>query len=154
MILSMPWPWRRTVNFARMCSTVGMTSGPTLSIIDVRMPLQQRHHRRHPIDGFALSWCLHEVDDRNLLVVAEALDHSLDRLAQHLSNDCRVQFGRVDDLGDLVIEVAAQPRHCGELHPVGFLMQANPEPEVRRIDIELTLDGNDVRRDEQQSAAS
>ena len=65
----------------------------------------------------------------------------LDRLAQHLSNDCRVQFGRVDDLGDLVIQVAAQPRHCGELHPVGFLMQANPEPEVRRINIELTLDG-------------
>ena len=82
-----------------------------------------------------------------------ALDHALDRLAQHLGNDRRVQFGRVDDLGDLVIEIAAQPRHCGELHPVGFLMQADPEPEVGRIDIELTLDGNDVRCDEQQSAA-
>ena len=35
---------------------------------------------------------------------------------------------------DLVEHVLAQPRHRGELHPVGDLVQADPEPEVARVD--------------------
>ena len=54
---------------------------------------------------------------------------------------------------DLVEHVLAQPRHGGELHPVGDLVQADPEPEVGRVDLELPLDGDDVRRDQQQLAA-
>ena len=47
---------------------------------------------------------------------------------------------------------SAQPGHRGELHPVGLLVQAHPEPEVVRVDAELALDVHDVGRDQQQPA--
>ena len=51
------------------------------------------------------------------------------------------------------LEVAAQPRDGGELQLVGDLVQADPEPEVGRVDAELPLGRHDVRRDQQQPAA-
>ena len=48
--------------------------------------------------------------------------------------------------------MVAQPRHGGELHPVGLLVQADPEPEVGGVDVELALDVDDVGRDQQQPA--
>ncbi len=52
----------------------------------------------------------------------------------------------------LAEQVVAQPRDGGELHPVGLLVQAHPEPEVVRVDVELALDVDDVGRDQQQPA--
>ena len=49
-------------------------------------------------------------------------------------------------------EVVGHPGHRGELHPVGLLVQAHPEPEVVRVGLELALDVDDVRRDQQQPA--
>ena len=65
------------------------------------------------------------------------------------------QPGRLHGLGelaDLGEQVVAHPRHRGELDPVGLLVQADPEPEVVRVGLELALDVHDVRRDQQQPA--
>ena len=53
------------------------------------------------------------------------------------------------DLGE---EVVAHPRHGGELHAVGLLVQAHPQPEVARVGAELALDVDDVGGHEQQPA--
>ena len=53
---------------------------------------------------------------------------------------------------DLVREVVAQPRHRGELQPVGGLVQAHPHAEVGARDVQRLLRGVDVRGDEQQPA--
>ena len=58
----------------------------------------------------------------------------------------------VDEGLHLAEEVAAHPRHRGELGAVGDLVQADPEPEVARVGAELALDLDDVRRDQQQLA--
>ena len=65
----------------------------------------------------------------------------------------RIGVDRVGKRAYLVLHVLAQPRHGGELHPVGHLVQAHPQPEVGRVDLELALDADQVRRDEQQLAA-
>ena len=65
------------------------------------------------------------------------------------------QAAGVDGLGerlDLGEEVVAHPRDGGELHPVGLLVEADPEPEVGRVGAELALDVDDVGRDQQQPA--
>ena len=72
---------------------------------------------------------------------------------QPLAQRGRIGLDAVGERVDLVEHVLAQPRHGGELHPVGDLVQAHPEPEVGRVDLELPLDGDQVRRDEQQLAA-
>ena len=47
--------------------------------------------------------------------------------------------------------VVAQPRHRGELHPVGLLVHGHPAAEVGRVDLQAPLGGDDVRGDEQQA---
>ena len=65
----------------------------------------------------------------------------------------RVELSRVDDLRDLLVEIAPQPFDRRELDSVSLLVQADPQPEVGRIHSELTLDGDDVRGDQEQAAA-
>ena len=48
--------------------------------------------------------------------------------------------------------VLCQPGIGGELHPVGDLVQAHPQPEVGGRDPQLTLDGDDVRIHQQQTS--
>ena len=43
----------------------------------------------------------------------------------------RLVLGGAEQDADLVDDVVAQPRHRAELHPVGLLVQAHPQPEVR-----------------------
>ena len=74
-------------------------------------------------------------------------------VGQPLPQHGRVGVDGVGERRDLVEHVLAQPRHGGELHAVGDLVQADPEPEVARVDLELPLDGDQVRRDQQQLAA-
>ena len=65
------------------------------------------------------------------------------------------QAAGVDRLGerlDLGEEVVAHPRDGGELHPVGLLVEADPEPEVGGVGAELALDVDDVGRHQQQPA--
>ena len=52
----------------------------------------------------------------------------------------------------LGVEVVAHPRHGGELHAVGLLVEADPEAEVGRVDAELALDVDDVGGHQQQPA--
>ena len=49
--------------------------------------------------------------------------------------------------------VLGKPRIGGELHPVGDLVQAHPQPEIGRLDPQLALDGDDVGVHQQQAAA-
>ena len=74
----------------------------------------------------------------------------LDERGQPLAHRVRVEVGRVDQRVDLGGEVAAQPRHRGELHPVGHLVQRHPQPEVGRRDPERPLGLDHVGRDQQQ----
>jgi hypothetical protein len=48
--------------------------------------------------------------------------------------------------------VAGQPRIGGELHPVRHLVQTHPQPEIRRLHLQLTLDGDDVGIHQQQAS--
>ena len=50
--------------------------------------------------------------------------------------------------------VVGQPRVGPELHPVGDLVQAHPQPEVRGDHPQLALDGDHVRVHQQQLAAA
>ena len=49
-------------------------------------------------------------------------------------------------------QVVPQPRHRGELHAVGLLVQAHPQPEVGVVDAQLAFGLGDVRRDEEQAS--
>ena len=119
------------------------------------MPLHQAHHGRDPVEDGAL---LGSLDQRHQPLrvavptadgVAEAAQHVLEPLAQ----DVGVEVGDLHELRDLALEVVLEPRERRELELVGDLVQADPEPEVRRVDPELLLGGDDVRGDEQQPAA-
>ena len=82
--------------------------------------------------------------------VGQVLGDLADLVAELLGVGREVQgepAGRVDD-------VLAQPWHCRELHPVGLLVQADPEPEVRRVDAELGLGVQHVGRHQQQAGGA
>ncbi len=119
---------------------------------DVGVTLEQRHDGRDPVHDLALRRGLHEVDDGQLAVAASGLGDPFDRFPQHPGEGGAVDVGGGHDLADLGVQVAAQPRHGGELDPVGLLVQADPEPEVAGGEAELALHRDDVRGDEQQSA--
>ena len=53
---------------------------------------------------------------------------------------------------DFLKHVGPEPGRRGELHPVGLLVKADPEPEIVRINVELALHGDDVRSHQQEPA--
>ena len=143
-----PTPLRRSSKRRRMASTVGITSGADAVHHDVGMALEQRHHRGDPVEDLLLLGRAHQVDQARAL--AAALDRLGDPLEAVVEHPLRLDgLGEASDLGE---EVVAHPRHRGELHPVGLLVQAHPEPEVRGVDLELALDVDDVGRDQQEPA--
>ena len=75
----------------------------------------------------------------------------LDDPAEPLVEQARGLHG-LGELADLGEQVVAHPGHRGELHPVGLLVQAHPQPEVGGVGLELALDVDDVGRDEQEAA--
>ncbi len=78
---------------------------------------------------------------QRVLPVAHGLGGTPDGLGQ------AVRIGR--DVGqhlvDLGEEVAAQPRHAGELAPVGDLVQGDPQPELPGREPVAPLEAHDVR---------
>ena len=75
-----------------------------------------------------------------------------DLLAEVADELAGVGLDAADDRVHLRAQVVGHPRHRGELHPVGLLVQAHPEPEVVRVGAELALDVDDVGRHQQQPA--
>ena len=145
---------RREANRLSMTSLLGITDGGD-GVHDVLgVALDQRHERGDAVeDGALLGRGQHRQQPGAVALAADDLDQLADRAGQP-----RAQLGRVGLDGggqrvDLVEHVLAQPRDGGELHAVGDLVQAHPQPEVVRVDLELALDGDEVRRDEQQLAA-
>ena len=130
-----------------------MTSGPTPSITTSAWPSSS--------DITAVIWSTVSfwagVCTRSMMESSSSLRRlSISRLhpvPEHLGQHLRVEVGGRDDLADLLVQIAPQPGHRGELHPVGLLVQADPEAEVGRVDVELALDGDDVRRHQQQPTA-
>ena len=115
---------------------------------DVGVALEQGHHAGQVVHDLAL---LGRADD---VEQAAALRPALERLGEPLEAVVE-EPGRLDRLGepaDLLVEVVAHPRDRGELHAVGLLVQAHPEPEVVRVGAQLALDVHDVGGDEQQPA--
>ncbi len=58
------------------------------------------------------------------------------------------------ELLDFIEHVVPEPRRSGKLDPVGLFVQANPEAEVVRVNVEFALHGDDVRRHQQEPAAA
>jgi hypothetical protein len=124
-----------------------MTLGPTPSITDVGVALEERHHAGEVVHDLALLGRAEDVEQAALGLALERLGQALEAVVE--------QPGGLDDLGqpaDLLVEVVAHPRHRGELHAVGLLVQADPEPEVGGVGVDLALDVDDVGRDQQQPA--
>jgi hypothetical protein len=84
--------------------------------------------------------------------VAHRARHGVRRGAEPAEDGRRVQVGGEQELAHLLLDVAAQPGHRGELGPVSLLVQAHPPAEVVRVDPEFALDHHDVRRDQGQPA--
>ena len=95
------------------------------------MALDQRHERGDPVEDRAL---LGRRDDRHQPGAVALAADDLDQLADRAGQPPRIAAGSVSIASvsavDLVEHVLAQPRHGGELHAVGHLVQADPEPEV------------------------
>ena len=141
-------PWRRLVNFARICSTVPMTWGPTSSITTSAWPSSSDII---PVTRSRISRCAGVLNMSTMLPPLRPLLIALgDPLEPAVEQRARLD-GLADRL-DLGEEVVAHPRHRGELHPVRLLVEAHPEPEVGGIDAELALDVDDVGRHQEQPA--
>ena len=111
---------------------------------EVAVTLEQRHDAGDPVDDLALRRGAHQLGDAAALTLDDALDAGREVLPH---------ARRVDALGErlhLGLDVVAHPRDGGELHAVRLLVEADPEPEVGGIGLELTLDVHDVGCDEQQ----
>ncbi len=117
--------------------------------------LDQRHERGDPVDDDALLRRGERGHQAGAVTLpADDLDQFAEGSAGSLAQDGGIGLDAVRQRGDLVEHVLAHPRHGAELHPVGDLVQAYPQPEVGRIDAELPLDAHHVRRDEQQLAVA
>ena len=117
---------RRWLNLRRMSATDGITLGPDAVHDHVGVALEQGHHAGDPVEDLALLGRAEDLDQ-----VAAAADRLGDPLEAVVE-----QAVRLDGVGDglhLGEEVVAHPRDRGELHPVGLLVQADPEPEVGRV---------------------
>ena len=127
--------------------------GPDAVHDDVGVALEQRHHGGDLVDDRPLRRGLHEVDDRQLLALADRPRRcGGPPRARPAPSDAVVEVGGRDEPADEAEQVVAQPRHGRELHAVGLLVQAHPQPEVARRDAQQPLDLDDVRRDQQQPA--
>ena len=150
-------PLRRRWNFARIVGDRRDHRGADPVHHEVGVPLEQRHHRGEPVEDLALRRGLHASTSEPPLAARGSKPRGprrrppQPRLSRSRQRR-RVEVGRVDERAQLAHQVVAQPRHRGELHPVGLLVQAHPEPEVARVDVQLPLGLHDVGRDEQQPA--
>ena len=124
-------PLRRWSNFVRMSATDGITSGPTPSMTTSAWPSSSDIT---PVTRSMISRCsgrAEHVDQAAALRAERARIASATRLKPSSSSrvGSRVSAMRVISAK----QVVAHPRDGGELHPVGLLVQADPQPEVVRV---------------------
>src|SRR4051794_22502718 len=119
------------------------------------VPLDEAHHGGDPVEDLPLVRVADQREQALALAVgpADGVAETLEQVGEPLAEHLRREVGGLDELGDLVLEVALEPRERGELQLVGDLVQAHPEAEVARVDAKLALGVDDVRRDQQQPAA-
>ena len=142
-------PSRRRSKRSRMALTLGTTSGPDGVHHLIGVALEQGHQRLQPVEHDPLLRGLEQLEDARALAPAQGAGGG----PQPRRDRARVEFGDVGEGRQLALQVVAQPRDGRELHPVGLLVQAHPEPEVARRHVEPALDVGDVRRHEEQPAA-
>ena len=116
------------------------------------MPFEQRHHGSDPLDDVLLLGSLEHVEQRDTAVTLDEFADALDRLSHHRGELLRVEIGALEEAGHLAQQMIAQPRNRRELDAVSLLVQADPESEVLRVDVEFALDVHDVRGHQQEPA--
>ncbi len=120
------------------------------------MPLDQAHHRRQPVEDGALLRVLYEGKDAlagrvaRRPAVAHRRHHTLEQGLQPVLQNLGIQVRGGDELPDLGPHVVGQPGDGGELQAVRDLMQADPQPEVRRVHVHPPLGLDDVRCHQKQ----
>ncbi len=137
-----------------MILTLGMTCGPDLVHHHVGVALEQRHHGREVPDGLPLLRRLHELEQPHPVAASQHVGQAARGGGQPLGQLPGLAEQVDGEAAAALQEVAAQPRVGGELHAVGLLVQADPQPEVIRVDAQLPLHLDDVGRDEQQAAGA
>ena len=115
------------------------------------MPLEKGHQCGQLVEDGLLLRRLQSLDDAAPRVRAKGSHEGVREGHQPLESLPCPEIRGIQQGGDAVAEVVGQPRNGAELHPVRLLVQRHPEPEVRRRELELTLDGADVGRHEQQA---
>src|SRR6516165_1894110 len=78
--------------------------------------------------------------------------HGIGGGAHAVQHGRRVEVGGEQELGHLILHVAAEPAHRRELGPVRLLVQADPAAEIVRVHPQLALHHEDVRRHQGQPA--
>ena len=129
-----------------------MTEGPTPSITTSAWPSSSDIT---PVIRSITTRCSGVDSTSSRLTSVGATDHvpdPLDRLADHRGDLGGVEVDGAEELLDLAVDVVLHPGHRGELHAVGLLVQADPEPEVGPVDTELVLGMHDVGCHQQQPA--
>ena len=144
----------RALKRCRMVFTEGTMLASTASITTLAWPSSRliRAVRRDRA-AFSSGFCSRSRMAPRPGAAPRAPTRSLQRLAPrprpfHQGIDVAQQLAA--EVFDLVQHVVPQPGRGGELHTVGLLVQADPEPEVRGFDVEFALHGDDVRRHQQQ----
>ena len=122
---------------------------PDLVHDDVGVALQQRHDGRDLGQLGPLLGGGDDVDEPGA-AAAEGLRKLRRQAGQRVLQRLRVGHEVGGQGADALDEVVAQPRHGSELHAMGLLVHAHPEPEVRGVDTELPLDLHEVGRDEHE----
>ena len=145
---------RRLLKRARISATVGHHVRTDAVHDELGVPLHQRHQRGEPARRSPAAPASAPCRARTCATPGSRTDSAsaLTRGAQPVGELLAADLGGVHERLHLAEEVAAHPRHGGELRAVGHLVQADPQPEVARYDLELALHLDDVRRDEQQLA--
>ena len=115
------------------------------------MPFEQRHEARHAIEHCPLGRTLHGLHERFTLP-SRRPGEGPRNLGKALEQLTEPQLGCLDEIPDERGEVVGEPRNRAELHPMGLLVQAHPEPEVARRHLQLPFDVHDGRGHEQQPA--
>src|SRR5690606_37674677 len=119
---------------------------------------EEGHERLDPRDGLALRGAGHGLHDVGARLAFAGLAGGLvaggvegpAHGAAELGGRGLGGFGGVEERADEVLEVAAHPRHRGELHEVGGFVDGDPQPELAGGESQASFDFDDVGGHEQE----
>src|SRR5262249_60981088 len=118
----------------------------------VRVTFEQRHHPGEPAEDLLLPRRLDDIYQGGIAFTADRVDEDVESLAEAAQHRTGVHLGLVEEAANLRRDVVTQPRHGSALRSGGFLVNAHPKPKVTWDDPQLTLDLQDVRCNQQESA--